>query len=523
MPVSRTKKHLSLKYQQILAIPVTILLFCLLLIVLAYGFITGLDTQQVPFIVSITVVGIIYGLFVYFFIIPYLGNNKVFGNGITLVHAVAIGAFWFLQPSTLLQTSLLFALLVLIATVILFGRFPGYFFLIGTIFTRQFLLLFTPDAFNPPLIYETIFYLILSIAIIETLVAYARREIKNLQSLETMNSIARNLASTIELNHVFSLLSETIQKELHADTYSIGIIHGNRIQMELFSDDGDYFNGIDIPLENTLTSWVCKNRKTLLISNFLKEATKLNVTAYLVGHPRINSSWMGTPIIVGGEVYAVLSVASYHPNAFSLPERDLLEFIAQQASLALDNANHHNSVELQSRTDSLTGTLNHRYFLEALKEATKEAILAQSELSLIMLDIDFFKQYNDNYGHLVGDQVLEIITTTIQKHIKHTDLVGRWGGEEFVIALQGASGAQAYQVALRIRRSLAAIKICGRDGQLIPPPTISQGIAIFPRESTDYFQLIDLADQRLYQAKERGRDQIEPKPEFWEPDPLVVQ
>ena len=140
-----------------------------------------------------------------------------------------------------------------------------------------------------------------------------------------------------------------------------------------------------------------------------------------------------------------------------------------------------------------------------------------------MLDIDFFKQYNDNYGHLIGDQVLEIITTTIQKHVKHTDLVGRWGGEEFVIALQGASGTQAYQVALRIRRSLAAIKINGRDGQLIPPPTVSQGIAIFPRESTDYFQLIDLADQRLYQAKERGRDQIEPKPEFWDPVSSAVE
>jgi len=520
MRVSRTRKHLSLKYQQILVIPVTILLFGLLLVVLAYGFISGLDHTQKTFIISVTSIGIIYGILLYFFIFPSLGNHKLVRFGISLIHAVAIGTFWFLQLSTFLQTSLLFALLVLMATVILFGRFPGYFFLFTTILTRQILLLFTPDAFNASLIYEPIFYLFLSIAIIETLVAYARRGEKNLQNMETMSSIARSLASTIELKQVFTLLSDTIQKELHADTYSIGIIHGNRIQMELFCDDGDYFNGIDFPLENTLTGWVCKNRKTLLISNFLKEASKLGVTPYLVGHPRINSSWMGTPIIVGGEVYAVLAVASYSPNAFSLPERDLLEFVAQQAALALDNANHHNSVELQSRTDSLTGTLNHRYFLEALKLTTEETTLTQTELSLIMLDIDFFKQYNDKYGHLLGDQILEIITTTIRKHIKHNDLVGRWGGEEFVIALQGASGAQAYQVALRIRRSLAAIKVNGRDGQLIPPPTVSQGISIFPQESTDYFQLIDLADQRLYQAKERGRDQIEPKPEFWDPTPV---
>ena len=164
-----------LKYQQILVIPVTILIYGLLLIVFAYGFISELDHYQKTFIISVTSVGILYGLLLYFLIFPYFGNLKLVSFGLSFVHAVAIGAFWFLQPSTFLQTPLFFALLVLMATVILFGRFPAYFFLFASILTRQTLLLFTPDAFNASLIYELIFYLFLSIAIIETLVSFARR------------------------------------------------------------------------------------------------------------------------------------------------------------------------------------------------------------------------------------------------------------------------------------------------------------------------------------------------------------
>jgi diguanylate cyclase (GGDEF)-like protein len=138
-----------------------------------------------------------------------------------------------------------------------------------------------------------------------------------------------------------------------------------------------------------------------------------------------------------------------------------------------------------------------------------------------MLDVDFFKQYNDKYGHLVGDEVLTTLSGAMKQHIKNTDSVGRWGGEEFVISLPNASASQAQQIAQRIRDTMENLTVRGPDQAPIPAPTVSQGIAIFPEEAGDLVELIHLADQRLYIAKERGRNQIEPEPGKEQPSPKV--
>ena len=184
--------------------------------------------------------------------------------------------------------------------------------------------------------------------------------------------------------------------------------------------------------------------------------------------------------------------------------------------MAIDNAYHHAEVERQSTLDSLTGALNHSYFLKLLETEADFIRISSRPLSLIMLDIDYFKKYNDSFGHLVGDKVLVSITKIVQSHIKNTDLVGRWGGEEFVIALPGANGAQAFQVAERIQASMKKLELKDREDMTIPYPTISMGIAEFPGEEEDIIKLIDLADRRLYEAKDKGRNKITPTLEFWE-------
>jgi diguanylate cyclase (GGDEF)-like protein len=172
-------------------------------------------------------------------------------------------------------------------------------------------------------------------------------------------------------------------------------------------------------------------------------------------------------------------------------------------------------VETQSRLDSLTGIYNHRYFLEALQDHIDLVNSNGQVISLIMLDIDYFKQYNDSYGHQVGDEILVRLCETIQQYIKKTDFVGRWGGEEFAIALPGASGEEAHQVAERVQKSMQSMVLDDPKQAQIPAPTVSQGVSVFPDEANDIDQLIYHADQRLYIAKERGRNQIEPKPSHW--------
>jgi diguanylate cyclase (GGDEF)-like protein len=195
---------------------------------------------------------------------------------------------------------------------------------------------------------------------------------------------------------------------------------------------------------------------------------------------------------------------------------ELLSNLAQHVALALDNTIRHAEVEEQTRLDSMTGVYNHGYFLKILAEQAEESSLTQAPFSLIMLDIDYFKQYNDTFGHLLGDRILNALCTVIKQHIKQNDAVGRWGGEEFIISLPGATGLQAMQVAERIGETLQLLRVEDRDHKMVPIPTVSQGIAVFPDEADEIFRLIDLADRRLYVAKARGRNQIEPMHSHWE-------
>ena len=195
-------------------------------------------------------------------------------------------------------------------------------------------------------------------------------------------------------------------------------------------------------------------------------------------------------------------------DAFKADDVFILQTIAAQLAVAIVNAELHMAAEQQARTDSLTQVYNHGYLLQRLGAEVDAARASGQPLSLIMLDIDHFKQYNDRHGHMLGDQVLALTAQVIRQHIKHGDIVGRWGGEEFGIALPRTNLAQAMIVAQRIRRTLAAMALHDEQGNPIDKPTVSQGIASFPHHAATPEALVDCADRRLYEAKNNGRDQV---------------
>jgi diguanylate cyclase (GGDEF)-like protein len=217
---------------------------------------------------------------------------------------------------------------------------------------------------------------------------------------------------------------------------------------------------------------------------------------------------LGVPLLLENRLLGIIAVTSYAPDMFDRQDQLLLMQIAHQASLSIDNARHHQDVERQARLDSLTGVSNHSHFIQQLYQEQGICSEQQKPLSLIMLDIDYFKQYNDTYGHVVGDQVLKLTVQAIQSHIKKTDIIGRWGGEEFAILLPNATTAQANMVANRIRNTLSQLPLADNEGKPIPKPTISQGIATTPVHTDDVDNLVIIADRALYRAKEKGRDQV---------------
>ena len=354
-----------------------------------------------------------------------------------------------------------------------------------------------------------------SIVITETILRLRQATQDHIRRLETINTFSQQINSSLETDQVLSLLNAALQKAITADSYYVGLADDNAIRLDLFYDDGEYFTNVEIPIDNTLAGWVIKNQTTLFLPNLSGGIQVADIKRYTIGKDRPSLSWIGVPMKTV-HINGLLAVSSYKANAFTHTDMELLSNMAQHAALALDNTIHHKQVEQQSRLDSLTGTYNHRSFLYMLQKLIDDAQLERKVVSLIMLDIDHFKRYNDSFGHQVGDLVLIKLCETIQQNIKKGDIVGRWGGEEFAIALPSARGDEAYQVARRIQKTMQELILSHPKHQEIPAPTVSQGISVFPDEADEIDRFIYLADRRLYKAKERGRNQIEPDPLHWE-------
>ena len=167
-------------------------------------------------------------------------------------------------------------------------------------------------------------------------------------------------------------------------------------------------------------------------------------------------------------------------------------------------------LDLLSRRDGLTGVHNRRSFDETLKLEWRRARRNKFHLAALMIDIDFFKKYNDTYGHRQGDQCLKTIAKTIQESLKRPgDFVARYGGEEFVVLLPGTEEKGAYKIGREIQAGLAGLAIVHQTSDVSDYVTVSIGVSsIVPDESNDPEMIITASDEALYEAKKSGRNRI---------------
>jgi diguanylate cyclase (GGDEF)-like protein len=213
----------------------------------------------------------------------------------------------------------------------------------------------------------------------------------------------------------------------------------------------------------------------------------------------LDVTWI--PLIVQGKVLGVLVCEGLSPEEFGRAQ-----VIAHQVALQLQRILLYQHLEQLAVTDGLTGLAVRRYFEECLDDELARARRRNLPLSLVMGDIDRFKHLNDTYGHLVGDEVLKRVAGVLKANVREIDLVGRFGGEEFILVLVDTGVVDAHRVADRIRQAIAEETIYAYDETV--QVTISFGIAMCPDHGSAAELLIECADQALYQAKAAGRNTV---------------
>ena len=212
-------------------------------------------------------------------------------------------------------------------------------------------------------------------------------------------------------------------------------------------------------------------------------------------------TWMALPVVF---CFALARrVLRLHTTLVS--ERNQLEERVENRTRELRSANK--ELELQASTDSLTGLLNRRRMMECIEQEILRARRYSHGLTLCMMDIDHFKRINDSYGHMAGDRALMAIADTLTKAMRGTDLIARFGGEEFVLLLPETGPAMALELVERLRASVAALPLRADDGQVFGL-TISVGIAALETggENDNTSRLLVQADEALYRAKNGGRN-----------------
>jgi diguanylate cyclase (GGDEF)-like protein len=216
------------------------------------------------------------------------------------------------------------------------------------------------------------------------------------------------------------------------------------------------------------------------------------------------ASRMSIPLISFGRTLGVLTLHSSERHAFRASELESLESVADICANSIQNAHYVDRVKQLAYLDGLTGIFNRRCFEVRIMDEVERARRYSGGMAVIMADIDQFKKLNDEFGHLLGDEVLRQVSSLFHQNLRKIDVVCRYGGEEFALLLTQTSAQQAMAVAEKLRKLVEGWQFPGVPRTV----TISAGVASFPEHGTGRDELVRAADNALYAAKQAGRNRI---------------
>lgn len=331
--------------------------------------------------------------------------------------------------------------------------------------------------------------------------SYFRKQRQTIRELNIINELTSSLLSSLEMENVIEMILDKSKELLKAERSAIILLDENGVIQDFVTSMGPAHG--------------CKIKLSGLLHKVYTDMTPVRGDDITVlkgfrgfpdQHPDV-SSVIIVPIILRGEVIGELIVCDkLNGEQFSSDDEDLMLTIAFHSAFAFEKVMLHNEILKMASIDGLTGLNNHRTFQERLENEIDRVKRYDRSFSLLMLDIDYFKDFNDTHGHQVGDEALKTLSEIMLENIRSVDMAARYGGEEFAIILSETPLEGALQTAERIRREIEdhAFGINEEEKHI----TVSIGVSSFPEDGSEREKLIEAADKALYYSKRSGRNKV---------------
>ncbi len=319
-------------------------------------------------------------------------------------------------------------------------------------------------------------------------------------------SFAQRMGSILDLGELAEAMLRPLTKAVRASQASL-LLSNNDEFISQFAErlvEGEQIRSIKLAKDSSIINWLSREDKP-----FSRELIDLSPEFKGLSDAEresLDASGIGLlfPIKSKGNLIGILALSKKQSGgSYSTDDMDLLVTVAGEAGVVMENAQLYGKAKERAHTDELTGLFNHRYFHERLDEEISRCSRFGDIFSLLFLDMDLFKAYNDIYGHLAGDDMLRQIGQYIKSSIRGIDMAFRYGGDEFTVILPQASLEDACKVAERLRKRIE-VEMDSKGA----PLTSSVGIASWPTDGVMREEIVQAADASLYYAKQMGRNRI---------------
>ena len=324
------------------------------------------------------------------------------------------------------------------------------------------------------------------------------------EELDALRATIADVTSELELSKLLETILERAIRLLDADGGDFCVFNADTGNLQVVASQNipEDYNGAIIKMGEGAAGFAAKNRETIIIDDYSNWSGKMEEYA----DTGIRAA-LASPMIIGERLIGTIGI--FHLDTgkrFNEENRRLLSMFAQHAAIAMDNAMLFEKVQHMARTDSVTSLLNRRALLEMGEKEILRSQRLDHPVSVLMVDLDDFKVINDQYSHLAGDQALRKTASVLRENLRTIDIIGRYGGDEFIIVLPESNefDAKATCERLLVQIQEASIPINGDTVTI----TASIGYTSHLHDLPDFTEMMDQADQAMYLAKKSGKNRI---------------